>query len=71
MEKIIDLLVLKYNLSEDLINKIVRSEFLFVKDTIEQGDNQSVHLQYLGKFGIKPNRLLHRNKNKEVYGENN
>ncbi len=54
MDKLYKILANKYNLDEDIIEKIVRSEFLFAKDTIEQGGLESVHLHHLGKFGCKP-----------------
>ena len=57
MNDIIKQLAVRYNLSEELVNKIVRSQFEFVKDTMEVGELESVHLHYLGKFAIKPNRL--------------
>lgn len=57
MDNTIQLLAVKYNLEEDIVNKIVRSQFEFVKDTMEEGEFESVHLHYFGKFCIKPNRL--------------
>lgn len=50
-------LSVKYNLSEDIIEKVIRSQFEFVKDTMEEGEFKSVHLHYFGKFCVKPNRL--------------
>ena len=57
MDNIIQQLAVKYDLSEDIVNKIVRSQFEFVKDTMEEGEFESVHLHYFGKFAIKPKRL--------------
>lgn len=57
MDKIIKILAAKYNLSEDVIEKIVRSQFNFVANTMQQGDNESVHLHHFGKFCVKPNAL--------------
>lgn len=54
MDKIYKILADKYKLDSEVIEKIVRSEFLFVKDTIEQGELESVHLHHLGKWGVKP-----------------
>ena len=53
MDKIIKILANKYNLDTEVVEKIVRSEFLFAKDTIEEGELESVHLHHLGKFGVK------------------
>jgi nucleoid DNA-binding protein len=53
MDKYIDILSKKYNLDSEVIEKIVRSEFLFVKDMIEVGELDSVHLHHLGKFAVK------------------
>ena len=50
-------LSIKYNTDYDLVEKIVRTQFKFIKDTIEQGELDSVHLHYFGKFCVKPNRI--------------
>lgn len=50
-------LTIKYDLSEELIEKVIRSQFEFIKDTMEEGEFKSVHLHYLGKFCVKPKRL--------------
>lgn len=57
MEDLIPIIADKLNLDEDLVEKVVRSQFKFVKDVIESGEMESIHLAYLGKFAIKPNRL--------------
>lgn len=46
-----------YNIDAEVVEKVVKSQFRFVKDTIEQGELQSVHLHYLGKFAVYPNRI--------------
>lgn len=66
MDKIIKILANKYNLDTEVVEKIVRSEFLFAKDTIEQGGLESVHLHHFGKLGVKP-----RYSNIEVHEHNN
>ena len=58
MEDFIRQLAAKYELSEDIIEKIVRSEFNFVKDTMEEGSFESVHLHYFGKFACKPRHCV-------------
>ena len=57
IEKIVKTLAAKYELDEDVIEKVIRSQFNFVANTIQQGEFQSVHLHYLGKFCVKPNSL--------------
>lgn len=56
-DSIVSELSIKYNLPEEVIIKIIRSQFEFVKDTMEEGEFESVHLHYFGKFCVKPNRL--------------
>lgn len=56
-DSIVQQLAVKYNISEEIIKKVTRSQFEFVKDTMEEGEFESVHLHYLGKFCVKPNRL--------------
>lgn len=56
-EGIINYLSTKYNLDREIVEKAVRTQFKFVKDTMEQGELDSVHLQSFGKFAIKPGRM--------------
>lgn len=60
--KIITILAAKHNLDEEVIEKIIRSEFNFVASTMEQGNFESVRLHHLGVFGVKPKRLERFNK---------
>lgn len=53
MDDIVRQLSVKYNLPEEIVNKIIRSQFEFVKDTMEEGEFEAVHLHYFGKFGVK------------------
>mgnify|MGYP001607881689 CR=1 FL=1 len=53
MDEIINKLVVKYNLDYEVVNRIVRSEFNFVMDTMEEGGLESIHLHHLGKFAAK------------------
>ena len=57
IDKIVKTLAAKYKLDEDIIEKIIRSQFNFVASTMQEGEFQSVHLHYLGKFCVKPNSL--------------
>lgn len=65
MEKVIKQLSEKYNLPEDVVEKIIRSEFGFVASTMSEGKYDSVRLHYLGVFGVKPNRLKQLHETKE------
>lgn len=65
-QKILTLLAIKYNLSEEVIERVIRSEFEFVRDTIEQGEFESVRLHHLGVFGVKKKRLEDLQKRYEV-----
>jgi nucleoid DNA-binding protein len=57
MDDIISILAAKYNLDQEVVERLIRSEFEFVANTIESGQFDSVHLHFLGKFAVKPNRL--------------
>lgn len=70
MDKIIKRLAAKYNLDEEVVEKMVRSEFNFVANTMQQGEYQSVMLHHLGKFAVKPNSITRINKLREKYLEN-
>lgn len=63
LDKIVNEISLEKNIDPDIVEKVIRSEFLFTKDTIEAGELQSVHLHYLGKFAIKPGRIKHLPEN--------
>lgn len=62
MDKIIQQLAIKHNVSEEIVTKIIRSQFLFTKDTMEAGNNESVQLPYFGKFACKKGRLEYLEK---------
>jgi len=57
MEEVINQVAKKLGIDEEIVNKVVRSQFKFVKDVMESGEMNSVHLSYFGKFAVKPNRL--------------
>lgn len=57
MDKLIKKLAGKFNIDEEIVEKIIRSEFKFTAETIQEGEFQSVHLHYFGKFGVKPNAI--------------
>lgn len=54
---ILNYLSAKYDIDREIVEKVIKTEFKFVKDTMEQGELDSVHLQYFGKFAIKPGRM--------------
>ena len=45
------------SLDPEVVEKIIRSEFLFVKDTMEHGEYQTIMLAGLGKFACKNYRI--------------
>lgn len=52
--KAIESLAKKYNLPNEVINSIIRSQFKFLGDVIEDpDDNTTVIVRYLGKFMVK------------------
>ena len=57
MDEVIKKLAKKYSLSVLEVEQIVKSQFRFVKETIEAGDFKSVRLKHLGLFTVKKNRL--------------
>lgn len=69
MERLIKQIASNLDIDEEVIEKVIRSQFKFVKDVIESGEMQSIHLPYFGKFAIKPNRLdyLPENFEQNIY----
>jgi len=63
-QKILTVLASKYNLDEEVIERVIRSQFEFVRDTMEQGEFQAIRLHHLGVFGVKPRRVENYIKNK-------
>jgi len=57
MDKIVKALAKKYNLTAFEVEQIVKSQFSFIKNVIEEGDFKSVRLKHLGLFTVKKNRL--------------
>ena len=57
MDKIIKKLAKKYGISEFKTELIVKSQFGLLKQTIEEGDFESVRLKHLGMFTVKKNRF--------------
>ena len=57
MQKYIREIAIKNNLDEDVVNRIIRSQFEFTKEVIASGDFSAVRLHHLGVFSAKPARL--------------
>lgn len=56
MQEIINRISSEMNIHPDIVEKAVRAQFEFVKNTIEAGEMKPVQLQYFGKFAVKPTR---------------
>lgn len=64
MNDIVEQVAKELDLPEALVEKILRSQFSFVKECMENKSN--VHLAYLGKFVIKPGRVYKIKQNEEA-----
>jgi nucleoid DNA-binding protein len=64
MDNIIKQVAEDLNLPEAVVEKILKSQFSFVKECMENKSN--VHLAYLGKFVIKPGRVYKIKQNEEA-----
>lgn len=56
MQEILNRISVELGIHPDLVEKAVRLQFEFVKDTMEAGELRSVQLPYFGKFAVKPMR---------------
>lgn len=57
MEELISKIAAQLNIDEEVVNRVVRSQFKFTKDVMEAGNADSVHLAYFGKIAVKKERL--------------
>ena len=57
MDSIIIKVAGKLELKEEVVERVVRSQFDFIANTIREGKGESVHLHYLFKIGVKPTVL--------------
>lgn len=57
MQEIIDEISNDFGLDNEFVTKIVRSQYKFVKDVMEAGEMDSIHLPYFGKIAVKPKRI--------------
>jgi nucleoid DNA-binding protein len=62
-EKIIQEVAKELGISQSIAQKIVRSQFQYVRKTMEKGEFETVKLPYFGKFHVKPYRLQKVNEN--------
>ena len=54
---LIEQLAEKYDLPDFVIDSIVKSQFKFVQDKMEEGECAKVRLHHFGVFKVKPKRL--------------
>lgn len=71
IDNIIKKLAAKYELDEDVIEKVIRSQFNFVASTMQEGEFQSVHLHYFGKFAVRPNSIKRATEIKAIKDKRN
>lgn len=45
------------DVDEEVVLKVLREQFDFVREEIENKNYRTIHLHYLGKFTVKPSRL--------------
>ena len=57
MDRIIKKLAEEYNLPEQVIESIIRSQFKFVCDKMQDDECLKIRLHHFGVFKIKPKRL--------------
>ena len=62
-ERIIQEIAKELGISPSLVQKIVKTQFEFVKTVMEKGEFETVRLPYFGKFSVKPYRLQKVNEN--------
>ena len=55
-DKIFKELAEKYGLDVKEVEKACRSQFKFTRSIMEKGDHESVRLQYLGLFRVRPSK---------------
>tara|TARA_R110000787_G_scaffold153516_4_gene267427 strand:+ start:3400 stop:3612 length:213 start_codon:yes stop_codon:yes gene_type:complete len=62
---LLEKLAKEHNLPEYVVESIVKSQFKFVQDKMEEGDCAKVRLHHFGVFKVKPKRLYIINKDTE------
>ena len=62
-EDILNKLAEKYDLPTYVVESIVKSQFKFVQEKIEEGECAKVRLHHFGVFKVKHKRLYIINKN--------
>jgi len=62
-KELIEQLAKEYDLPVFVVESIVKSQFKFVQDKMEEGKCAKVRLHHFGVFKVKPKRLYVMNKN--------
>ena len=62
---LIEQLAEKYDLPDFVVESIVKSQFKFVQDKMQEGECAKVRLHHFGVFKVKPKRLYVINKDTE------
>lgn len=70
MENLIKKIAGKLEIDEEIIEKAIRTQFRFIAETMQEGNFESVHLHFLGKFAVRPNALNRVNQLKEFKDKN-
>jgi nucleoid DNA-binding protein len=71
LNKIYKELALKHGLDERVIEHIVRSQFSFLKEVMNQGEYKCLLLPKFGKFYVKPKRVEHIKRVRESKKDGN
>lgn len=66
MNNIIKKIAGRLGIDEEIVEKAVRTEFKFVAETIQEGEFQSIHLHYWGKFAVKPKAIERLNDKQRI-----
>ena len=62
-KKLIALLAKQYDLPFFVVESMVKSQFKFIQDKMEEGECAKVRLHHFGVFKVKPKRLYIINQN--------
>lgn len=62
-ERITQEIAKELGISPNLVQKIVKSQFEFVRKTMEKGEFETIRLAFFGKWMVKPYRLQKVNEN--------
>ena len=62
-------LSLKYQIPEKMVEAVILSQFRLLKDTMERGDLESIRLQHLGLFFVRPTTIMRASDEPEYLQE--